>query len=209
MTPVNKTLLPTSASALPGREIPLVVINKHAVNGRVIQTPFPNNTEWFLIGMGCFWGAERRLWQTPGVYTTAVGYSAGVTPNPTYEEVCSGLTGHNEVVLVVYEPEIVSFETLLATFWESHNPTQGMAQGNDQGTQYRSGLYLSTQAQETIALTSRTQYQQALTKAGLQTITTEVCKASNFYYAETYHQQYLFKNPKGYCGLKGTGVHCL
>lgn len=208
MTPADKTLLPTSASALPGRETPLTVINKHAVNGRVIQAPFPSNTEWFLLGMGCFWGAERRLWQTPGVYTTAVGYSAGMTPNPTYEEVCSGLTGHNEVVLVVFEPEKISFNALLVIFWESHNPTQGMAQGNDQGTQYRSGLYLSTDEQEQVALASRTQYQQALTKAGLQPITTEVCKAPDFYYAETYHQQYLFKNPQGYCGLKGTGVHC-
>ncbi len=206
MAALNNVTLLQPEDALPGRDDPMAVVNQHAVTGKKVLPPHPEGTEWFALGMGCFWGAERRFWQQPGVYTTAVGYTAGYTPNPTYEEVCSGLTGHNEVVLVIYDPTVVSFVTLLALFWESHNPTQGARQGNDQGTQYRSGLYCSTDAQKLQALTSLIVYQKALSSKGLGTVTTEVLNATEFYYAENYHQQYLAKNPNGYCGLEGTGV---
>src|SRR5690554_992576 len=198
--------MPTAEQALPGRDTPLVIDNRHEVNGQPLKPPFPAGSEWFLAGMGCFWGAERIFWQQPGVYVTAVGYAAGLTPNPTYEEVCSGLTGHSEVVLVVYFPEQVSFAQLLQVFWESHNPTQGMRQGNDQGTQYRSGLYLPLPTQQQTAEQSRERYQQKLQQAGYGEITTEIKAEVPFYYAETQHQQYLAKNPGGYCGLGGTGV---
>ena len=202
----RKPDMPTAEQALPGRDTPLAVESRHHVNGHSIKPPFPEGTEWFVAGMGCFWGAERRFWQQPGVYVTAVGYAGGFTPNPTYEEVCSGMTGHNEVVLVVYFPERISFEELLQLFWESHDPTQGMRQGNDRGTQYRSGLYLPHAAQREAAGKSRAVYQQKLAQAGFDEITTEIKGEVPFYYAETYHQQYLAKNPGGYCGLGGTGV---
>lgn len=202
----RKLELPTAEQALPGRDTPLAVESRHFVNGNSIKPPFPENAQWFVAGMGCFWGAERRFWQQDGVYVTAVGYAGGITPNPTYEEVCSGMTGHNEVVLVVYFPEQISFEKLLQVFWESHNPTQGMRQGNDTGTQYRSGLYLPLAEQRELAEKSRAAYQQKLTQAGHGEITTEITGEVPFYYAETYHQQYLAKNPGGYCGLGGTGV---
>lgn len=204
----QKTVLPTPAQALPGRAQALIIDNKHAVNGTPMQPPFPDGMQQIIVGMGCFWGAERRFWQQPGVYTTAVGYAAGVTPNPTYEEVCSGLTGHNEVVLVVFDPTIVSLEKILRVFWEAHNPTQGMRQGNDRGTQYRSGIYTFSDAHQKQAEASRVQYQLQLSAAGFGQITTEILPATDFYYAENYHQQYLAKNPGGYCGLGGTGV-CL
>jgi len=204
----SKLAMPTAAQALRGRSQPLAVNDQHAVKGVSIKPPFPADYEQVLFGLGCFWGAERRFWQQPGVYTTAVGYSAGFTPNPHYEEVCTGLTGHNEVVLVVYDPQIISFEQLLKVFWESHNPTQGMRQGNDRGTQYRSGIYCFNDAQRQLAESTKAVYQQALEAKHLGTITTEILPASEFYYAETYHQQYLHKNPNGYCGLGGTGV-CL
>ncbi|MDO6745815.1 peptide-methionine (S)-S-oxide reductase MsrA [Gilvimarinus sp. 1_MG-2023] len=209
MNTLNQKLhLPTPEQALPGREQSLAVDSTHFVTGESIKPPFQPNSSWFLLGMGCFWGAERLFWQTPGVISTAVGYSAGFTPNPTYEEVCSGLTGHNEVVLVVYEPASICFEDLLALFWQSHDPTQGMRQGNDRGTQYRSGLYLSTAEQMDQALNSKQSYQRALSAVGFGGITTEILRAGQFYYAETYHQQYLAKNPSGYCGIGGTGVVC-
>jgi peptide-methionine (S)-S-oxide reductase len=176
--------------------------------GSPLQEPFPQGLEKIVVGLGCFWGAERRFWKQPGIFTTAVGYAAGITPNPTYEEVCSGLTGHNEVVLVVFDPAKTSLEKLLQVFWESHNPTQGMRQGNDRGTQYRSGIYTFSAEQQALAEKTREQYQEALIKAGHNEITTEVLPAGEFYYAEDYHQQYLAKNPNGYCGLGGTGV-CL
>ncbi len=198
--------LPTRENALPGRAIPLDVTNVHFVNGHPIKPPFPDGMEQIVFGMGCFWGVERRFWQLEGVYTTAVGYAAGVTPNPTYEEVCTGYTGHNEVVLVVFDPSMISLEELLTAFWESHDPTQGMRQGNDVGTQYRSGIYCVDANQQAKADQSRDAYQQALTKAGRGEITTEIETLSDFYYAETYHQQYLAKNPDGYCSLRGTGV---
>lgn len=204
----KKLQMPTAEQALPGRAEPLVVDETHFVKGVPIKPPFPSQMHWFVAGLGCFWGAERRFWQTPGVYTTAVGYAAGFTPNPTYEEVCSGQTGHNEVVLVVFDPELVSFAQLLKVFWEAHDPTQGMRQGNDRGTQYRSGLYLPEQAQRELAEASRSRYQAVLHRAGLDDITTEILPQTPFYYAETYHQQYLAKNPGGYCGLGGTGVSC-
>jgi peptide-methionine (S)-S-oxide reductase len=178
------------------------------VLGHRLQPPFPAGLEQAMFGMGCFWGAEKRFWNLPGVYTTAVGYAAGVTPNPTYREVCSGHTGHNEVVLVVYDPGVIGYDELLKVFWESHNPTQGMRQGNDVGTQYRSGIYVYSPSQRQSALQSRDLYQQALMQAGLGRITTEILTAPVFYYAEDYHQQYLSKNPDGYCGLGGTGVSC-
>ena len=180
----------------------------HFVTGNRIVEPFPSGMTKALFGMGCFWGAERKFWQVPGVHATAVGYAAGLTPNPTYEEVCSGGTGHNEVVLVIYDPAVVSYATLLATFWEAHDPTQGMAQGNDVGTQYRSGVYTFDAAQASAAAASKSAYQQALTAATRGAITTEILPAPAFYYAEDYHQQYLGKNPRGYCGLGGTGVAC-
>jgi peptide-methionine (S)-S-oxide reductase len=181
---------------------------KHYVNGHPLSVPFPDGLEQVVFGLGCFWGAERKFWQQSGVYVTAVGYAGGFTPNPTYEEVCSGRTGHNEVVLVVHDPAKIPLERLLKTFWESHDPTQGMRQGNDVGTQYRSGIYASDPAQKAAALASRDAYQAMLTKAGLGAITTEIVDAPPFYFAEDYHQQYLAKNPAGYCGLGGTGVSC-
>lgn len=198
--------LPTEAQALPGRDQPIPTSTTHAVLGTPIKPPFPENLQQIIFGMGCFWGAERVFWQLPGVYTTAVGYCAGLTPNPTYEEVCSGLTGHNEVVLVVFDPDELPVEELLRVFWENHDPTQGMRQGNDRGTQYRSGIYTSNQAQQMHAQVTSAQFSDALQQAGLNAITTEILSASTFYYAEDYHQQYLHKNPGGYCGIAGTGV---
>ena len=198
--------LPKKEQALPGRETRMPVADKHFVNGNIIQPPFCEGLQQIIFGFGCFWGAERKFWQLDGVYTTAVGYAAGITPNPTYQEVCSGKTGHNEVVLVVYDPKKISIEQLLKTFWESHDPTQGMRQGNDQGTQYRSGIYVFTNAQRKAAEISRGFFQQELAKNGFAAITTEILDAPTFYYAEDYHQQYLAKNPNGYCGLGGTGV---
>ena len=198
--------LPTAEQALPGRSESMPVNNRHFVSGNPIQPPFPEKMQTAIFGLGCFWGAERKFWQLQGVYTTAVGYSGGFTQNPTYEEVCSGMTGHNEVVLVVFDPEIVSYQQLLKTFWEAHDPTQGMRQGNDRGTQYRSGIYLTNRDQQNIAEKSRAEYQQLLALKDFPAITTEIIKAGPFYYAEDYHQQYLAKNPGGYCGLGGTGV---
>ena len=200
--------LPTAEQALPGRAETMPVPPAHHVNGRPLAPPFPDGMELALFGLGCFWGAERCFWQLPGVFTTAVGYAAGSTPNPTYEEVCSGRTGHNEVVRVVFEPKAVGYERLLKVFWESHDPSQGMRQGNDIGTQYRSGIYVTSEAQRQIAEASRAAYQKALKQAGLGRITTEIVDAGAFYYAEDYHQQYLAKVPNGYCGLGGTGVAC-
>jgi peptide-methionine (S)-S-oxide reductase len=204
----NKLEMPTAETALPGRSTEMPVPAKHFVNRNPLKGPFPQGTEKVLFGLGCFWGAERVFWQTEGVYTTAVGYAAGFTPNPTYEEVCSGRTGHNEVVLVVYHPLSVSFQSLVRKFWEGHNPTQGMRQGNDTGTQYRSGIYVYSPEQKAAAEASRDVYQAELAKAGYPEITTEILDAPEFYYAEDYHQQYLAKNPAGYCGLGGTGVSC-
>jgi len=198
--------LPDKEQALPGRETPMPVPGLHFVNGNALQAPFADHLQSIIFGMGCFWGAERIFWQLDGVYTTAAGYAAGLTPNPTYQEVCSGNTGHNEVVLVVYDPEKISIEQLLKTFWESHNPTQGMQQGNDRGTQYRSGIYVFNEQQRKAAEVSRGFYQQQLAKNDFSQITTEIIDAPEFYYAEDYHQQYLAKNPDGYCGLGGTGV---
>jgi peptide-methionine (S)-S-oxide reductase len=200
--------MPPKESALPGRPDKMPVPDAHFVNGARLEPPFPAGVERALFGLGCFWGAERKFWQLPGVYTTAVGYAAGHTPNPTYREVCSGQTGHNEVVLVVFDPQKVSYETLLKTFWESHDPTQGMRQGNDVGTQYRSGIYYYDDAQRDVAERSRDAFQAELSKARYGQITTEILPAPEFYYAEDYHQQYLAKNPGGYCGLGGTGVTC-
>lgn len=202
----KKLTLPTPEQALPGRQTRMPVPSSHFVNGHALQPPFPAGMETALFGMGCFWGAERRFWQQPGVYSTAVGYAAGITPNPTYQEVCTGMTGHNEVVLVVFDPQVISYETLLQVFWESHDPTQGMRQGNDTGTQYRSGIYVYSEAQRQLAEASRNAYQSALNTAGYSQITTEILDAPEFYYAEEYHQQYLAKNPNGYCGLGGTKV---
>ena len=204
--PEHKMRMPTPAEALPGRAEPLSTSSTHAVLQTPIKPPFPDHLQQIILGMGCFWGAERLFWQTEGVYTTAVGYCAGLTPNPTYEEVCSGLTGHNEVVLVVFDPEIVSLDELLRIFWESHDPTQGMRQGNDQGTQYRSGIYVSDMAQQAQAEVSRARYADALQEAGKDSVTTEIRPAGEFYYAEAPHQQYLHKNPGGYCGIAGTGI---
>ncbi|MEM6612347.1 MAG: peptide-methionine (S)-S-oxide reductase MsrA [Cyanobacteria bacterium P01_C01_bin.72] len=205
----KKASIPSPQEALPGREQSMPVPEKHHVNGNLLKPPFPAGMEQAVFGLGCFWGAERKFWQQEGVYTTAAGYAAGHTPNPTYKEVCSGMTGHNEVVLVVYDPEKISYEKLLKVFWESHNPTQGMRQGNDRGTQYRSGIYTCSPEQKKLAETSREAYQQELTKAGYDPITTEILEAPEFYYAEDYHQQYLSKVPNGYCGLGGTGVSCV
>jgi peptide-methionine (S)-S-oxide reductase len=204
----KKTAMPARADALPGRAAKMPVPETHFVNGRPLKPPFPAGLETALFGLGCFWGAERCFWRLPGVYTTAVGYAGGYTPNATYEEVCSGLTGHTEAVLVVFDPKQVSYETLLKTFWESHDPTQGMRQGNDVGTQYRSAIYWTTPEQRRLAEASRDAYQQALTRAGRGAISTEIAEAGDFFYAEDYHQQYLAKNPGGYCGLGGTGVSC-
>lgn len=200
--------LPTADEALPGRTDPMPVPSAHFVTGRPIAPPFPDGLERAVFGLGCFWGAERRFWQTPGVFTTAVGYAGGLTPNPTYEEVCSGLTGHTEAVLVVFDPRTVSYDGLLKVFWETHDPTQGMRQGNDIGTQYRSAIYATSDAHLTAARASLAAYQQALSAEGFGTITTEIRAAPPFYYAEEYHQQYLAKNPGGYCGIGGTGVAC-
>jgi peptide-methionine (S)-S-oxide reductase len=204
----NKTRMPAKDDALRGRQETMPVPEAHFVNGARLQPPFPDGLERALFGLGCFWGAEKKFWQVPGVYTTAVGYAAGYTPNPTYREVCTGMTGHNEVVLVVFDPKKVSYDTLLKTFWESHDPTQGMRQGNDVGTQYRSGIYYYNDTQREAAERSREAYQAQLRNAGYERITTEIMAAGEFYYAEDYHQQYLAKNPGGYCGLGGTGVSC-
>lgn len=203
-----KSRLPTAAEALPGRNSEMPVPAAHFVNGNPLRGPWPAGMETAVFGLGCFWGAERKFWQQSGVFSTAVGYAGGLTPNPTYEEVCSGRTGHNEVVLVVFDPAQVSFSVLLRVFWEAHDPTQGMRQGNDAGTQYRSGIYVMSERQRAEALASREAFQQALLKAGYGAITTEILDAPPFYYAEAYHQQYLAKNPGGYCGLGGTGVRC-
>lgn len=202
----SHVVMPTPSAALPGRPEPLKITNCHYVNGHPLKPPFPAGAEQAMFGLGCFWGAEQQFWQTPGVYTTAVGYAGGYTPNPTYREVCTGLTGHNEVVWVVYDPHQVSYQGLLKTFWESHNPTQGMRQGNDIGTQYRSAIYTYTPAQRLLAHASLEHYQEAMADVGYGAITTEILDAPTFYYAEDYHQQYLAKNPGGYCGLGGTGV---
>jgi peptide-methionine (S)-S-oxide reductase len=208
MSPLLKSQLPSPEEALPGRSTRMRVPPKHYVNGAPLEPPFPEHLEQAVFGMGCFWGAERKFWQTPGVYSTSVGYAGGHTPNPTYEEVCTGRTGHTEVVRVVYDPKQVSYETLLKVFWESHNPTQGMRQGNDMGTQYRSAIYWYTEAQRKAAEASYEAYQKVLSAAGHGAITTELRQAPEFYYAEGYHQQYLGKDPNGYCGLRGTGVSC-
>lgn len=202
----KKTVMPAREDALPGRDTPLLVPARHAVLGTPLQGPFPEGLQRAMFGMGCFWGAERRFWETPGVFTTAVGYAGGYTPNPTYDEVCSGMTGHNEVVLVVFDPARVAYGTLLKAFWEGHDPTQGMRQGNDVGTQYRSGIYCFDQDQKRAALATKALYQDALQRSGYDAVTTEIADAPAFYYAESYHQQYLAKNPGGYCGLGGTGV---
>ena len=204
----KSTEMPSREDALPGRPDPLPVSETHFVNGHPIKPPFPEGIQLAMFGLGCFWGAERAFWKQDGVYSTAVGYAAGYTPNPTYDEVCTGLTGHNEVVLVAFDPDKLSYEHLLKVFWESHNPTQGMRQGNDTGTQYRSGIYVYSDQQREAAKQSMKRYQEELSARGLPTISTEIVKAPTFYYAETYHQQYLAKNPGGYCGLGGTGV-CL
>ncbi|MGH8121025.1 MAG: peptide-methionine (S)-S-oxide reductase MsrA [Gammaproteobacteria bacterium] len=204
----TKSRIPSPEDALPGRTESMPITNRHYVNGHPLKPPFPEGLETALFGLGCFWGAERKFWQSPGVYSTAVGYAGGYTPNPTYQEVCTGRTGHNEVVRVVYDPRQVSYEELLKVFWEAHDPTQGMRQGNDVGTQYRSGIYTSNATQQEAAKSSFTRYQDALNKSGLGTITAEIITAPEFYYAEDYHQQYLAKNPGGYCGLDGTGVAC-
>jgi peptide-methionine (S)-S-oxide reductase len=204
----KKSALPTPDEALTGRAEAMPVPDQHFVNGNPLKPPFPAGLETAVFGLGCFWGAERKFWQLKGVYSTAVGYAAGITPNPTYQEVCSGMTGHNEVVLVVFDPKVVSYETILKTFWESHNPTQGMRQGNDVGTQYRSGIYTYSEAQKKAAEASRAMYQKALNEANFGEISTEIVEAPPFYYAEAYHQQYLAKNPNGYCGLGGTNVSC-
>jgi peptide-methionine (S)-S-oxide reductase len=200
--------MPTADRALPGRSDPIPTADKHFVSGRPLKGPYPEGSERAMFGLGCFWGAEKAFWKIPGVWVTAVGYAAGLTPNPTYEEVCSGGTGHNEVVLVVYDPKQVSYEQLLKAFFEAHDPTQGMRQGNDIGTQYRSGIYAYGEAQRKAAEAARASYEQALRSEGYRPITTEIVDAPEFYFAEDYHQQYLAKNPQGYCGLGGTGVSC-
>ncbi len=207
---MNKTLLPTEKEALPGREQAIEMAvdfsTQHAVLGTTLVSPFPEQMQQAMFGLGCFWGAERKFWQIEGVYSTMVGYAAGITPNPTYQEVCSGMTGHNEVVRVVYDPEIILYEALLKTFWKSHNPTQGMRQGNDRGTQYRSGIYCYSSEQINVAYLSKQKFQALLEHNGQDKITTEITNAPEFYYAEDYHQQYLAKNPNGYCGLGGLNI---
>jgi peptide-methionine (S)-S-oxide reductase len=205
---LHKTAMVAPEDALPGREQRMPVSGRHSVLGTSIEPPFPESMELALVGMGCFWGAERIFWQAEGVYTTAVGYAGGHTPNPTYEEVCSGRTGHDEVVRIVFDPAVVSYEEILRLFWEGHDPTQGMRQGNDVGTQYRSAIFFTSEAQREAAERTRDAFQVRLTEAGLGTITTEILPAPEFYYAEDYHQQYLDKNPNGYCGLGSTGVSC-
>lgn len=204
----TKTVLPTAETALPGRATGVLEARPHFVHGRPITPPFPGNPEIAYFGMGCFWGVERIYWQIPGVYTTAVGYQGGMTTNPTYYEVCSGRTGHTEAVLVAYDPDAISYGDLLKRFWEEHNPTQGMRQGNDRGTQYRSAIYWTTQTQRELAEASKNAYERDLMAMGMGSVTTEIREAPEFYYAEDDHQQYLAKNPYGYCGLKGTGVTC-
>ena len=204
----KKRAIPTTETALPGRPEAILVPASHYVNGNTLAGPFPEGLQYAVFGMGCFWGVERMFWQLPGVYSTAAGYAAGVTPNPTYQEVCSGRTGHNEVVQVVYDPAKISYQQLLQTFWEGHNPTQGMRQGNDMGTQYRSGIYTFSDEQLKLAQNSKLEFQGAISKAGYGEITTEILPAPAFYYAEDYHQQYLAKNVNGYCGLGGIGVSC-
>jgi peptide-methionine (S)-S-oxide reductase len=200
--------IPDPGDALPGRAEALPGPGDHVVGGRPLAPPFPERMETVVVGMGCFWGAERKFWETPGVWTTAVGYAGGHTPNPTYEEVCSGLTGHNEVVLVVFDPAVLGFDGILRTFWENHDPTQGMRQGNDVGTQYRSGIYVADDAQRVVAEAGRDAYAARLAEAGFAAVTTEVLDLGAFYYAEEHHQQYLARNPMGYCGIGGTGVAC-
>lgn len=202
------TTIPTEAEALPGRDMEMPVATQHFVNGAPLKGPYPGGAETIYFGLGCFWGAERLFWKLPGVFVTAVGYQGGHTPNASYEEVCSGRTGHTESVKVVYDPKAISLETLLKTFWEEHDPTQGMRQGNDVGTQYRSAIYTTTPEQAKTVAASKAMYEKALREKGLGAITTEIGEAGPFYYAETYHQQYLAKNPNGYCGLNGTGVSC-
>jgi peptide-methionine (S)-S-oxide reductase len=202
----KKLVLPAVADALKGRPTPMPITNRHAVLGHPIAPPFPDHVQQAVFALGCFWGAERKFWQTSNIFSTAVGYSGGYTPNPSYEEVCSGLTGHTEVVSVMYDPSLMTYEELLRIFWQSHNPTQGMQQGNDVGTQYRSAIYTTSQAQLDAALASKQHYQQCLTQQGFGEITTEIQALNVFYYAEDYHQQYLAKNPQGYCGLGGLGV---
>jgi peptide-methionine (S)-S-oxide reductase len=205
----KKTKIPAPGEALPGRSEPLPTAETHFVNGNPLKGPFPDGTETALFGLGCFWGAERAFWKVPGVHVTAVGYAAGTTPNPTYQEVCTGGTGHNEVVLVAFDPKAVDYATLVKLFFESHDPTQGMRQGNDVGTQYRSGIYVASPEQRRVAEEAKASYGKALAEAEHRdTITTEILDAPTFYYAEDYHQQYLAKNPNGYCGLGGTGVSC-
>jgi peptide-methionine (S)-S-oxide reductase len=204
----KKLKLPRREDALPGRAQKMPVPPRHHVLGTPLEPPFPSEMELAMLGFGCFWGAERKLWELEGVYSTQVGYAGGYTPNPTYQEVCSGLTGHAEVVRVVFDPKVLSYESLLKNFWESHDPTQGMRQGNDVGTQYRSGIYVYNDAQRKLAEASRAAYQEKLIAAGYGAITTEIVEAPEFYYAEDYHQQYLSKNPDGYCGIGGTGVSC-
>lgn len=205
----KKSMMPTPEAALPGRQTPIPTAEEHYVFSRPLKGPYPQGSEKAMFGLGCFWGAERVFWSLgPGIWVTAVGYAGGLTPNPTYQEVCSGLTGHNEVVLVVYDPKRISYERLLKTFWESHDPTQGMRQGNDLGTQYRSGIYTFTEAQRAVAQASLSEYQKVLTTSGFGSVTTEILAAPEFYFAEDYHQQYLAKVPNGYCGLGGTGVSC-
>jgi peptide-methionine (S)-S-oxide reductase len=200
--------MPMAETALPGRPSPIPTAAKHFINGAALKGPYPEGSEQAMFGLGCFWGAEKRFWDIPGVIVTAVGYASGVTPNPTYEEVCTGRTGHNEAVLVVYDPKRVSYEDLLKVFFESHDPTQGMRQGNDVGTQYRSGIYVFSDEQRNAAEAAKRMYEAALKERGYGGITTEILTASTFYFAENYHQQYLAKNPHGYCGLGGTGVSC-
>ena len=205
----KKLEIPTPANALKGRSTPIPTATSHYINGRALKGPYPAGTELAMFGLGCFWGAERKFWELDkGIWITAVGYAAGITPNPTYEEVCSGLTGHNEVVLVAFDPKVISYEKLLKTFWESHDPTQGMRQGNDVGTQYRSGIYVYSPAQRATAEATRDSYGAALKARRFNAITTEILEAPEFYFAEDYHQQYLAKVPHGYCGLGGTGVAC-
>jgi len=200
--------MPTVDTALPGRAQAIPTAKTHFVNGHPLKGPYPDGMEIAVLAMGCFWGVERMFWKVPGVYVTAAGYAAGITPNPTYEEVCTGRTGHTEVVQIVFDPRVVTYEALLKTFWENHDPTQGMRQGGDIGTQYRSGIYVTSDAQAAAAVASKEAYQQALDARGLGTITTEIGAAGPFFFAEDYHQQYLAKNPEGYCGIGGTGVVC-
>lgn len=209
MLSLKKTLeMPTADTALPGRPEPIPTAQTHFVNGHALKGPYPDGLETAIFAMGCFWGVERVFWKVPGVYVTAAGYAGGITPNPTYEETCTGRTGHTEVVLVVFDPKVVTYEALLKTFWENHDPTQGMRQGGDIGTQYRSAIYATNDAQGSAAVQSKEAYQQALSARGLGDITTEIAAAGPFYFAEDYHQQYLAKNPNGYCGIGGTGVVC-